>query len=141
MELYNWLGDVHFDPNLRPIADLRGAVAQAHAAPGDQADAVKPFADHVKCDILLVAAELGRIFIPATAVLRVPQFDQRNARRADFLDLVIERDPFAADQLTFLVARPVEDILGPIVVVGQDAGLRLATADVASGVVAAAAAI
>ena len=80
LDLNGWLGEIDFDPELRPIADLRRPFAQADAALGAQRDAVDAFAFDVEADrALLGIFEALRVLVPAPAIGRIPQLNFGNA--------------------------------------------------------------
>src|SRR5262245_15007371 len=100
-DLDHRLGGIDLDPKLRAVANLRGAITQPDPALGQQGDAVEPLGLNVENNVGFrwdIAGTL-KILVPAPAVLGVPQFDLRDARRPHILDLIIETDALAADEL------------------------------------------
>ena len=116
-QLHHRLGEIDLDPELRPVAGLRRAIAQADAAFRHERDAVNAFVIDLEGEFLRLLG-IERVFhferkfgqlVPRPAfVERVPQFDRGDAGGADVFEVVAEGDLLGADELAIEIAEGIE---------------------------------
>src|SRR5262245_17626352 len=96
-QLHQRFGLIDFDPELRRVAYLRGAFAQADAATNHQRQAVQAFAADLQYVRRLGVGGVFTVFLPAAAILRVPQLDRGDTGRPLVVHFEVEADAAAVN--------------------------------------------
>ena len=114
------LGQIDLDPNLGWVAHLRRPFAQADSAARDQGEPILSlFIDFDDKGRLRAGLSIARVFLeflPGPAIAGEPQLDQGDLGRTHFLELIVETDAFAVDQIHAVLANGGRRIAGVLAV-------------------------